>query len=245
MMLALVGLAVSNLRRSTIGKMLLAVRGNERAAAAMGINVTVAKLYAFVVSGVIAGIAGILAAWEVPNVLLNIGYDPFQSVNAVVSATLTGVGYISGGILGGALTTPGGIAGQLVTKIGFGQYLAMVTGGLLLVNIVFNPNGMVPNAVGAARAGWRKVSHRMEALSRRLTGWVPDGSRRGRFAGAGQLIGAVSDSDRDDAARTGRDEIPDRSAILLQIRDPTAVFGATEPVPRLRLTSRPTQALVI
>src|SRR5260370_42296973 len=114
----------------------------------------------------------------------------------------------------------------------------MVTGGLLLVNIVFNPNGMVPNTVGVARAGWRKVSHRMEALSRRLTGWVTDGWGRGGFAGAGQLIGAVSDSDRDDAARTGRDEIPDRSDILLEIRDLTVVFGAAEAVAGVSLNCR-------
>jgi sulfate-transporting ATPase len=229
--LAVVVLMVSNLRRSSIGKMLLAVRGNERAAAALGINVTAAKLYAFVVSGALAGIAGILAAWEVPNILLNVGYDPFQSVNAVVSATLAGVGYISAGILGGALTTPGGISGQLITDIGLGQYLTLVTGGLLLLNIVFNPNGIVPNTIAMVRSGWSRATA-LRALGGRVPGWVPGRSLRGG-PGRDRSIGGALDAGPDGTVWTSR-----HAGVLLEIRDLQVVFGTTQAVAGVSLDCR-------
>ena len=49
---------VSNLRRGAAGRRLLAVRSNERAAAALGLNVLVAKLYAFMLASAIAGVGG-------------------------------------------------------------------------------------------------------------------------------------------------------------------------------------------
>ena len=51
------GLLVANLRRSNLGQRMLAVRSNERAAAAAGINVRNVKLAAFGISSFIAGIA--------------------------------------------------------------------------------------------------------------------------------------------------------------------------------------------
>ena len=58
--LVLAALAVANLRRGRIGRRLLAVRTNERAAAAIGVNVFEAKLYAFTLSAGIAGLGGVL-----------------------------------------------------------------------------------------------------------------------------------------------------------------------------------------
>ena len=53
--LVVCSLAVSNLRRSSVGRYLIAVRGNERAAASLGLNVARLKLYAFAVSAVLGG----------------------------------------------------------------------------------------------------------------------------------------------------------------------------------------------
>ena len=53
---------VVNLRRSATGRRFLAVRGNERAAAAAGVNVAGTKLLAFGLSAFIAGIGGALSA---------------------------------------------------------------------------------------------------------------------------------------------------------------------------------------
>ena len=52
------GLLVANLRRSGLGRRMLAVRSNERAAAAAGINVRNTKFAAYAISSFIAGIGG-------------------------------------------------------------------------------------------------------------------------------------------------------------------------------------------
>jgi ABC-type branched-subunit amino acid transport system ATPase component/branched-subunit amino acid ABC-type transport system permease component len=230
--LALTATAVANLRRSPIGKQLLAVRSNERAAAALGIRVTVVKLYAFCVAGVIAGIAGILAAWQVPNVLLNRGYDPLQSVNAAVSGTLAGVGYISGAILGGSAVTPGAIGGQMITNIGFGEYLALISGALLLGNIVFNPHGLVPNTltIAASARSWLQAQLRRSKPTPRS-----DVSRR---MAAAFLAGDDAERAVTSAGPGMRPTAAAASNLELEVNDLRVVFGATKAVDGVSLGAR-------
>src|SRR5580693_694553 len=61
---SLLGLGVAAIRRSRVGREMIAVRGSERAAAASGVAVDRTKLVAFVLSSFIAGIAGALLAYE-------------------------------------------------------------------------------------------------------------------------------------------------------------------------------------
>ena len=58
---------VANLRRSRAGRRLIAVRTNERAAAALGIGVFGAKLYAFGLSAGIAAVGGVLIVFQRPD----------------------------------------------------------------------------------------------------------------------------------------------------------------------------------
>ena len=60
----LVGLLVARLRNAPAGRMFIAVRSNERAAAAVGINVARTKLLAFGLSAFIAGLGGGLFAYQ-------------------------------------------------------------------------------------------------------------------------------------------------------------------------------------
>ena len=62
--LALAAVAVLNVRRGESGRRYLAVRANERGAAAVGVSVSGAKLGAFAVSAGLAGLAGGLAAFQ-------------------------------------------------------------------------------------------------------------------------------------------------------------------------------------
>ncbi len=55
----LVGLLVARLRNAPAGRMFIAVRSNERAASAVGINVARTKLLAFGLSAFIAGLGGV------------------------------------------------------------------------------------------------------------------------------------------------------------------------------------------
>jgi ABC-type branched-subunit amino acid transport system ATPase component/branched-subunit amino acid ABC-type transport system permease component len=206
--LAAVAVMVTNLRRSNVGKLLIAVNSNERAAAALGVNVSASKLYAFVVAGCIAGVGGILAAWQQTNILFNLAYDPFESINAVTNSTLAGIGYISGGILGGNSSNPGSLGGQIITEIGLGAWISVVSGALLLVTIVFNPDGVLPNVTQMIRKAAGKVAPRMPAAPPWITGLRSTGT-------SGGLMGTA------DAAvkRPGK--------VSLEIRDLRVVFGST------------------
>lgn len=99
-------LAVSGIRRSRTGRVLLAVRDNERGAAAYAIPVVRAKLTGFALSGFLAAVAGFLL------VHINGGYDekPFvaaQSLSVFTAAVVGGLGSMAGAVLG-ALYLQGG-----------------------------------------------------------------------------------------------------------------------------------------
>jgi sulfate-transporting ATPase len=144
------GLLVLNLRRSAAGRRMVAVRGNERAAASLGIGVAATKLHAFVVSALFAGVGGILVAFSNFAVVLgNPGgrFDPSVSLNAIAQATVGGIGYVSGAILG-TISEPGGVVAKLLSVIASGSWFTLIGGLLLLVTVVTAPSGIIPNMRG-------------------------------------------------------------------------------------------------
>ena len=90
------------------------VRANERAAAALGINVLSVKLYAFGVAAGISSVGGILYAFR--NTSIRFGnYDNFGSIQLVASAVIGGSGYVGGAVLGGTLF-PGGFNTRVLPR---------------------------------------------------------------------------------------------------------------------------------
>ena len=98
-MLALLAVGVANLRRGRIGRRLLAVRSNERAAAALGVNVSVTKSYAFMLASGIAGIGGVLLAFLQPSVLVT-RFDVFSCITIVGVVVIGGMGSPVGALIG-------------------------------------------------------------------------------------------------------------------------------------------------
>lgn len=141
--LAIVGLALSNIRRGAAGRRLLAVRANERGAAALGINVFAAKLTAFCYASVIASLGGILITLRFPSAIFTT-YDTFTSITLISYAVTGGVGFITGAIIGGQ-GQPGGVGTQLLSYISTNdlQYLTIIFGFLSLFIIVRAPNGII------------------------------------------------------------------------------------------------------
>jgi len=103
--LVLITLAViQNFIRSKHGRAVTAIRDNEIAARATGINVTKYKLMAFTVSAFFAGIAGVLYSFSNYNVQsLKFGYN--YSIEILVMVVLGGMGSINGSIIAAALIT--------------------------------------------------------------------------------------------------------------------------------------------
>ncbi len=135
-------LAVANLRRSPTGLRWLAVRSNERAAAAAGINVSSTKLNAFAVSSLFAGLGGALLAYELPA----LSPQQFLVVGALAVLALCylgGIATLSGAVIAGVLAS-GGLLTQLqggATGAG-SSYQFALSGILLIVVVIFYPDGL-------------------------------------------------------------------------------------------------------
>jgi len=155
-MFILIGLMVANLRRGRTGRRLLAVRGNERAAASLGIGVYSAKLYAFAIASGIAAVAGIVLGFRQPQIQFSI-FDILGSINAVLNAVLGGVGFASGSVVGGS-QTQGGITTQILNDIfpGSGSvvfWLEIVSGAGVILLLRQSPDGLA--ALWADQVGRR------------------------------------------------------------------------------------------
>ena len=126
--LMLMVIMVSNLRRGRSGRRLLAVRANERAAAALGINVRSAKLYAFGVAAGIASVGGVLYAFR--NTSIRFGnYDNFGSIALIADTMIGGIGYLGGAVMGGTLFG-GGFNSRILNSLGDGieAYIPLISG---------------------------------------------------------------------------------------------------------------------
>ena len=103
-------LLVAQLRRSVLGQQMLAVRANERAAAAAGINVARVKIIAYAISSFIAGTAGWMYAYN------------FGSVSAARFGFLIALGFVAFAYIGGITMVSGAVIGGLVATEGLVPY---------------------------------------------------------------------------------------------------------------------------
>jgi len=230
---------VALLRRSRLGAAMLAVRANERAAAASGISVSRIKLAAFAIGGFLAGLGGAMLAYQQTTADVS-SYTAMGGLAFFTTAYLAGVTSIGGGINAGIIAA-GGIAYTLVNKgvplwiyvlligllliglvqlawpkltrpalavvalaavaaavfhhggIQLGEYYAAISGVLLILTVILNPEGIVgplqsqlavlrrgsPRAAPRRRPGHPPRPPRPTGLAR-PTGW----QRRGRLSAA-------------------------------------------------------------
>lgn len=105
LLLVLATLAVvQNLMRSRHGRAITAIRDNEIAAHATGINVTKYKLLVFVVAAFFAGIAGVLYSFSNYTVESSV-FDYNYSIQILVMVVLGGMGNITGTVVSATLIT--------------------------------------------------------------------------------------------------------------------------------------------
>lgn len=95
---------IQNLIKSKHGRAIKAIRDNEIAARATGINVTRYKLLGFIISALFAGIAGVLYSYTKFNVSSQI-FDYNYSIEILVMVVLGGMGSINGSIIAAVLVT--------------------------------------------------------------------------------------------------------------------------------------------
>jgi branched-chain amino acid transport system permease protein len=133
--LALAFLATRGIRRSRTGRVIIAVRENERAAQSYSIPVVRAKLTAFVVSGVLAGIGGALFA-HLNQSFSVASYGTGESFSVFTSAVIGGLGSLGGAVLGAVYLR--GIRWFITSQ----EWQLLSTGGGVLLVLLILPGGL-------------------------------------------------------------------------------------------------------
>jgi len=142
--LGLLAVAVCNLRRSGTGRRFLAVRANERAAAASGIHVPRTKMLAFAVSSAIAGVAGVMTAFQ-QGQISSASWVFFAGLAFLAFAYLGGITSVNGAMIGGLLAPTG-----LITVMGSHHtpglidYTAIMGGAGMIFTAIRQPAGLAP-----------------------------------------------------------------------------------------------------
>ena len=134
-----------SVQKSRIGRAWTAIREDESVAEVMGIHTVNAKLSAFVMGAILAGMGGAIFAAKVGGIFPN-SFQLLVSIIILVIVIVGGMGSIRGmvvgslvliGVLGGP-TQPGLLAE-------FAQYKLLVVGLLLIFMMLKRPEGLAPN----------------------------------------------------------------------------------------------------
>ncbi len=133
---------VVNLRQSASGRRMLAIRSNERAAAAAGINVASTKMLAFALSAFIAGIAGAISSYRFGSTTAEY-FNYTQSLIFFAFAYLGGISSVSGAVMGGVLVAGGLNFTFLQNVLHIPSEFTLILGGLgLIFAAIVNPEGV-------------------------------------------------------------------------------------------------------
>jgi len=154
--LGLVVLAVLGIRRSRTGRVLVAIRENEQAASAYGVNPRRTTLGAFAISGFLAAFAGALFVHHQNGLQLD-SYTAGESLVVFAMVVIGGLGSIPGALLGALFVR--GVTWWLPV-----EWQILATGaGMLVVLLVFR------GGFGAAFADLRDVGLRWIAARRGIS----------------------------------------------------------------------------
>ena len=134
--------AVGYIRRGKLGQRMLAVRSNERAAAAAAINPRTVKLYAFGIAAFIAGLGGVLYAYNFGSVSAD-RFDAVTALSLIAFAYAGGITLISGALFAGLLSAQALIPYALDKWFGLNGNWFLLAGGILLIfTLLRNPEGV-------------------------------------------------------------------------------------------------------
>ncbi len=204
--LIVVGLMVSRLRRTGIGRGWIAVRDNEASASAFTLSPTRLKLSAFALSGGVAGLAGGLLA----GLNVQIRADSFGasvSLQIVALAIIGGVGSVGGAILGAIW-----VVGVPTLFAGTPSAQALTSGPALLVLLLYLPGGL-----------WSVVQRARTAILAAIAARVPASDLANLEVPAASRTTLRNRPLRPEASPERLDD--DEPAMALEARNITVRFG--------------------
>jgi ABC-type branched-subunit amino acid transport system ATPase component/branched-subunit amino acid ABC-type transport system permease component len=230
--LVLASLAVANVRRGRSGRRLIAVRTNERAAAALGVSVPFAKLYAFGLSAAIAAVGGIILAFT-SSVIDYSTFTSMTSISLVAWTVIGGIGFVVGPIVGGTFA-PGALGNQITSSFipSLTEWVPLIGGVSVILLVLQNQNGSVQQM--AAQAQW---------LANKLRARLPDTGSvlRRRPAAAGAAVRAAEPAAAEPG--TGQRAVERIRPQKLVISDLSVRYGSVVAVSNVSLTVEPGKIL--
>jgi branched-chain amino acid transport system permease protein len=142
--------AMCFIQNSRFGRALQAIREDEIAAEAMGINATRYKIQAFAIGAFFAGVGGAFYAHFIAYINPS-DFAFLKSVDILNMVVLGGLGSIPGTVLGASVLT---VAPEFLRFMQ--QYRMLVYGALLVFMMIFRPNGLL-GGVSFRRLVWKAM----------------------------------------------------------------------------------------
>ena len=149
-LLAIAMLITLALEKSRLGAQLVAVRENEAAAAALGVDILAVKLRTISLSAALTGAAGALYAQYFLYIDSNIAFGTWISVEALLAPIIGGAGTVFGPLIGALILQ--GLSEGTKMLIGKISGLDLIIFGVLLILVVRFPLHRIP---GLLAARWR------------------------------------------------------------------------------------------
>lgn len=171
-------IVLHSLLRSRIGRAFIAIREDEVAASAMGIETTRMKVTAFVLAAFFAGVAGGLYAFWFRFISPG-SFGFLLSIELLSMVVIGGLGNLLGSVLGAGFITY--LPELLRTSVpAIAQHRMVFYGGLLVLAMILRPNGLLGTS---SEHGWLEIW-----LSRRKAGGRVGGGPGGASAGSGKSV---------------------------------------------------------
>ncbi|MYH72804.1 MAG: ATP-binding cassette domain-containing protein [Acidimicrobiia bacterium] len=208
--LVLVAFGISYLRTSRLGSEMLAVRANERSAAASGVSVVRVKVMAFAVGSFIAGLGGAMLGYRLGSVTFD-SFTVLLGLSLLATAYIAGITSVTGGLLTGIGTLGGLFPEVLDTLFGSAEYFGTIIGAFLIMGTIRYKEGC-----GGLVLEKRRAYHERRRQDTPVSGL--------------QLSSSLSPD---------RVEPRLRAARLLEVRNVTVRFGGVLAVNDVSLTVEP------
>ena len=128
------------LNNSRVGRQWMAIREDEDAASAMGIDTTITKVIAFTISAATGGLTGAIFAMKVTAIFPN-SFDLLKSVNTLSLIIIGGLGSIPGIVVGAAA-----LIGLPELLREFNEFRLLIYGALLIIMMLTRPEGLWPSS---------------------------------------------------------------------------------------------------
>jgi branched-chain amino acid transport system permease protein len=228
---------VGVLRRRSLGQRMLAVRSNERAAAAAAINPRTVKFAAFGIAAFIAGVAGVLYAYNFGSVSAD-RFDAVTALALIAFAYAGGITLISGALFAGLISAQALIPYALDKWFGLnGNWFLLFGGAILIFTLIRNPEGVAGDIY--------RRTHKRPPLS------PPTGERGSSVAGDGEVGGGPREpgeagtaatagrrSARADGTRGGLGGSSPRGNTVLRVSGLSVAFGGVRALTDVSLEVR-------